>query len=166
MQTLPNAIQFLQFSTILHVCVWPVIITKRTCWRHYPLLNVIFWLFKRCSSFVFSNILEDQTASIFRASELFKVDDKVTVLTKVLHRNPIHEESKSIYVNHHNHHKNLCICFTFFKPSYLQCNEASVKFLPTLKLLRRFCFYVLSHKNLVQDGKKADWHTQTKDSKT
>jgi len=93
---------------------------------------------------VCSNILVDHTASIFRLTELVKVDAEVTVLTKVLHRNPVYQENKSIHVNHHNHHhKNLCICFTFLEPSYLQCNEASVKFLPTLILLRWLCFNIL-----------------------
>lgn len=82
MQNPPNAIQFLQFGTMLHVCVWPVIIMKGACWRHYPLLKVIYWLFKQYSSFVCSNILEDHTASIFRLSELVKVDAQVIVLTK------------------------------------------------------------------------------------
>ena len=100
-----------------------------------------------------SDILEDHTPSIFRFSELVKVDAEVIVLTKVLHKNPIHQENKSIHVNHH---KNLCISFTFFRPSYLQCNEASVKFLPTLKLLRWLCFNILRQKNLVEGGKRVD----------
>ena len=127
---------------------------KRTCWRHYPLLKVTFLIFTQCTSFVYSNILEDHTASIFLLSELVKVDAEVILLTKLLLRNPIHQENKSIHVNHHNHnhHKNLCICFTLFRPSYLQCNEASVKLLPTLKLLRWLCFNILEFGSRWQEG--------------